>query len=45
MSAQIVVSVTAGSYVFYTNAYQDTGYGTPAAKIWFAYLTGVFYQT
>jgi hypothetical protein len=45
MNAQIVVPVTPGSYVFYANAYQDTGYETPAAEIWFAYLTGIFYQT
>jgi hypothetical protein len=45
MTAQIVVPVTAGSYTFYANAYQDTGYETPAAEIWFAYMTGIFYQT
>jgi hypothetical protein len=45
MSAQVVVPVTAGKYVFYANAYQDTGFETPAAVIYFPYLTGIFYQT
>jgi hypothetical protein len=40
-----VVPVTAGNYAFYINAYMDTGYDTPAAEIWYPYMTGIFYQT
>ena len=45
ISIQAVVPVTAGNYAFYLNAYMDTGYDTPAAEIWYPYMTKIFYQT